>query len=345
MIGMGENLPVRIFIFSPNGWKSNSPAIKAYTYENATWKCISNKKIPQLIYDRFTAKAAGENQAYTRLVMYLTKNKFTFCNPLPMANLMRNKLQFHQFLVENDIPTLHGFSIEDATNPLIDKWFEYNDTIYIKPIEGSGGKGISLIINQNSNYYLKTSSGTNKIEKDKLMAILHKTFESNSYFIQPKARTRNYKGAPYDIRVLIQNDGNDNYLVTGMAVRLGQINSWVSNLDAGGRGVALDELQNHFIDDFGLTTDQLKDKIESICKACSNALVQYSGRYAEIALDILLTDDYGPLIIEGNSKPARWIFNSIACNYDPETPEYKKFKALRKKTVIFPLKFAIKSNF
>ena len=36
------------------------------------------------------------------------------------------------------------------------------------------------------------------------------------------------------------------------------------------------------------------------------------GSFIEIGYDILFTKNKGPVIIEGNAKPSRWIFNVIS---------------------------------
>jgi glutathione synthase/RimK-type ligase-like ATP-grasp enzyme len=341
MVNFGFDLPVTLFVFSPIDWIENTNKILAYSFENGKWSSYM-RTIPKIIYDRFTAKSQIESDKILKFREYLKRNNYNFLINPDLAELLRNKLKFHEFLIANNLPTINGFHISNITQNKLIELFNYNDTIYIKPISGSGGFGIAICEKNNDKAILKTTTETLEINVEELANILVSKF-SNNYFIQTKALTDYYNNCPYDIRVLIQNYGNKNYEITGIVVRVGQQGAWVSNLNSGGKGIAYEELENYFIETYKF--HDLKNIITKICLDCCLKLDEIYDGFAEIAFDILLTFDKGPIIIEGNSKPARWVFNSIASNYELNSEQDIKYKELRKKTVILPLIYVTNNKF
>jgi hypothetical protein len=58
-----------------------------------------------------------------------------------------------------------------------------------------------------------------------------------------------------------------------------------------------------------------------------------------LGFDILLTEDRGPIILEANSKPARWIFNLLAARFPENSEEALYYRQLRAQSVAAPLHF------
>ncbi|MBI5219959.1 MAG: YheC/YheD family protein [Bacteroidia bacterium] len=341
MVNYGKELPVKIYVFSPVDWLDNSNIIIAYYYEDGLWKKIK-RSIPNLIYDRFTAKTKFENDRIEIFRNFLINNNYNFLINPSLSELLKNKIKFHDYLINNNFPTIHGFKISDLTMDIIETLFKYNDTIYIKPIFGSGGFGIAICEKEDDKIILKIDKEIHTFDYSNIINEILNRF-NNDYFIQSKVHTINYENSPYDIRVLVQNYGNQNYEITGMAVRMGQKNSWVSNLNSGGKGYAFEELEPFFYETYQI--NDLRNKISQICIDCCYNLDKQFGSFVEIAFDILLTLDKGPIIIEGNSKPARWVFNTIADNYQANSEQEIKYKELRRKTVILPLIYVSNNKF
>ncbi|NOQ70701.1 MAG: hypothetical protein GQ574_01795 [Crocinitomix sp.] len=344
MITMGKEWPIKVYIFSPTNWLAGEETIKCFEYVDNTW-CSSIRKIPTIIYDRYISKTAEEEERKNTFLSYLTKNGHNFSTPLQLVDIVKDKLKFHNFLSKNKIPSIAGLKLKQATEADLNTLIKSNQAVFIKPIQGSGGKGIAVLIKSNDEFVLKTFDDKVIIPRNEVLAQLKARFNPERYFIQAKAQLIAYENAPYDIRVLVQNNGKSDYQITGLALRLGQKHSWVSNLNSGGRGIALAEMNAYFQRNFNKTTDEITQDISELCLNCCAALTHEYGDFIEIAFDILLTKDLGAIIIEANTKPARWIFNTIADNYKEGTSEHKLYKSIRQKTVVFPLIFATNQNF
>ena len=242
------------------------------------------------------------------------------------------------------VPIIGNIFQKNINENVLENYFNYNKTIYIKPLNGSRGRNISIIKKENNKYNLFFNSKKNLIKRKEILFYLKKKFDKNLFFIQKKAKTFEFSNSPFDIRVLIQNKGNNNYALTGMAVRKGKKNHWISNLDAGGKALRLEEINFLVKKEMNKNIYFIKKEIENICLKTCELLHSKYGDFSEIAFDILLTKDLGIIILEGNSKPARWIFNSIAFDLKDEFLK-KKYFNLRKKSVRLPLIFAMNNKF
>ncbi|MEL7147738.1 MAG: YheC/YheD family protein, partial [Bacteroidota bacterium] len=217
---------------------------------------------------------------------------------------------------------------------------EEQRTIYIKPRYGSGGRGITLLRYEGNHVVIQSESTIKSLAIEDLSETLSQDFPADNFVLQPGARVRKYKGACYDIRAMIQNDGTDRYEVTAISVRVGRKGHWVSNLNSGGDGLAIEALDDHFRQEFGQSASAVVHEVKEISERCVGPIKDTYGDFAEIALDMLYTVDHGPVILEGNSKPSRWVFNRIAEQHPEGSPLYDRYKFLRKKTVSLPVLYA-----
>jgi len=337
MVNESLDLPVSIFVFSPMRWEDNQSNIKGYELIDNVWN-DAEKPIPNIIYDRFTAKAKGEKEQYLKFRNFLVANNTKFTTPLSLVALLRDKVQFHNYLLKKGIPTLPAIIIKDLTKQEVDKFFEYNSVLYIKPISGSNGAGIAILETDSKKGVFKEQTKRVEVDKAECFEYLLNNFDKDNYFVQPKAKTLNYEDKPYDIRVLIQNYGHKKYKISGQGVRIGEQGNWISNISAGGGAKPLDVLKPT-IEQYGLDFSEQMEKMEKMCIDCTHALHEFYGDFVEIAFDILLTKDLGPIVLEGNSKPARWIFNLLSDNFPKNSPEYKEFQKIRMLSVKLPLIF------
>jgi len=145
--------------------------------------------------------------------------------------------------------------------------------------------------------------------------------------------------APFDIRVLVQNYGCE-YKVTGSAVRIGQKKSMTSNLNSGGSALPIAEMSSFFEEKYSTKIDVLQYEIEKLCLDCTKILSNQYGAFCEIGFDILITKEKGPIIIEANAKPSRWVFVKIADYLDKLGKDNSYYINCRKETVSVPMKYA-----
>lgn len=329
---------IKVLFFSPLHWKQSS-MIDGYEFINDQWNQVKGA-IPQLIYDRAFSKSEEEKSQIERCRAWLSKTDHHLLNPFDLAHLLNNKIEFHKFLQKHKIPTLKTYPI--GTNEIIKEDLSFTENrIYLKPNFGSKGEGIYVIEKLPDGFNLIDRIGKSTFFKTlkKLNDFLKlEPLDLYKYFLQEEASVKPIDQAPFDIRVLVQNYGEE-FKITGMGVRIGQKHSVTANLNSGGKAIPVDDLETFLKTEYQKELLEVVKDIEQICLKTSLLLEKKFGSFLEIGFDILITQE-GPIIIEGNAKPSRWIFNVIADELESKNESSTQYKNLRNETVRVPLQYA-----
>ena len=83
------------------------------------------------------------------------------------------------------------------------------------------------------------------------------------------------------------------------------------------------------------------EQVKKISFDTCMAIDQKFGEFAEIGLDFLLSTE-GPIVMEANSRPSRWVFNVLADRYQDEPEQSLFYKSQRTLSVKMPAVFAKK---
>lgn len=339
MVKSVPHLQNEIFFFSPLQWESGTNSISGYKFIEQNWVDVK-ERIPDIIYDRSFSSSDDQKVKIEECRQFLSESGRKILNPFELANLLNNKVKFHSFLLRSGIPTLKTYPFEMLRNE--DLFDDLGGTQwYIKPTFGSKGQGIYVIEKKDDRYTLYDGLGRSNIFTNykALIKELKTMVGDVDYFIQEAANTAYYDYSPFDIRVLVQNYG-DRYEVTGKAVRIGQKSSKTSNLNSGGNAIPFHEMDSFFKSNYSIDAQTLQRDIENLCLNCVERIRHSIGDFCEIGFDILITKDKGPIIIEGNAKPSRWVFMKIADYLENKGLDNSLYLKKRKETVSVPMKYA-----
>ena len=332
--------PKVMFFFSLLEWEEGKERVSGFNFIDNKW-VETEDKLPEIIYDRAFSKEEKDKHKLERIRNYLTSRKKKILNPLKLTNLLNDKVKFHEFLLSNKIATLQYFPFSKLTD--VDFLENLNTkSVYVKPIYGSKGEGIYKIEKEDEEMFL-LHHGNLVTPFDSypplLGLLLDEIPDQDRYFVQEEAQIQKHENAPFDIRVLVQNYGNE-YAVTGKAVRIGRKYSITSNLNSGGYALPIEELEKFFHLNYEYSLKEIHEKIEDLCLSCCNVLKDEFGDFCEIGFDVLITKDRGPIILEANAKPSRWVFVKIADYLESIEKDNSYYLDRRKETVSVPMKYA-----
>jgi hypothetical protein len=303
-----SKLDVDIYFFSPQNVKRTGITSGFYYSKNNGWK---EKQYPQpdLIYDRFRNLSPGP---FASFLSFRKQTKSPFLN-----SRLANKFTVHNYLnshpiIQKWLPEAHIFRGAESILPLLNRY----SSIYLKPTNGTGGKGIlRLERDGNANFSVLGRNQQRNIIKKSFSA-----FSSLAPFVNKWA-----SGFPYlaqqgldlqwlphhvtDFRLLVQKDGQGKWSITGLCGKIGGVRSATSNLHGGGKPTDPDTFFQPF---FSVEKRQmLFAECHELGLLVSSFLEKRFGRLVELGIDLGIDRNGRIWLIEVNPKPGRDLFRQI----------------------------------
>lgn len=320
---------VQVEVFSPTDVEADN-SVRTLTYDASLGKWIRRRtSMPPVIYDRCRYKAAAN---YQMLKAFRNRHAKLIFLSRPLAN----KWSMHQILSENEgirpfLPVTVRFS---SVQELL-KFIKKHTLVYVKPKNGTGGRGIlrieqlgpDLFLLQGRNHQ-RTIIAPYRASEKQLSIKLHTLKLSNDYVVQQGIQLTLKDGRVHDYRLLIQKNGRGEWEVTGCAGRIGPHRSITSNLHGGGSAVSQDKLLAYRFPS-PEKTETIKKEMNNFAYKLADFLETKFGKLCELGMDIAVDPKGNVWLLEVNPKPSREVFRKIG-----EIATYQK-------AVSRPLEYAV----
>jgi glutathione synthase/RimK-type ligase-like ATP-grasp enzyme len=325
-----KKLEMNIIVFTPEDLHPNKKLVDAlhYDFAKAKWS-RSWEEIPEIIYDRCRYQ---KNFRFS----LLRKFRADFPQLTYLNHPIAHKWNVHKTLYKNQnirpfLPETIQFHKPADLIPFLQI---YNLT-YLKPSDGTGGRGILQIRRLVNQHYLIQGRDRSRqiitprrMRAEQIAADFQSWGFKDQYLIQQGIPLALPDGRVHDYRLLIQKNGIAEWEVTGCAGRIGPHRSITSNLHGGGRATSTNQLlQSRFTSSEKIT--KIRESMEQLSHMVAIHLEKNYGRLCELALDIAVSPTGQVWLLEVNPKPAREVFIRIK-----EHDTYEK--AIRR-----PLEYAI----
>ncbi|HZG17071.1 MAG TPA: YheC/YheD family protein [Candidatus Bathyarchaeia archaeon] len=307
LIQEGARLGCQVFLFSPKDVEVTSHTIygyvpaetKGWVRRRATW--------PDVVIDRYRYSPTA---AFQRYVDFRKRKLFPYAN-----NRLANKWKVHQVLIKDErmhpwLPDTLRFN-KAALRSMLKK----HSQLYVKPANGTGGRGILKIERTATGYHLlgrdqnrvKRSIRTNKLST--LLPKVERWVNHGYYIIQQGLALDLKPGRSVDMRLLLQKNQKGEWTITGHGIRVGGEKSATSNLHGGGKAVdSIRFLASRFNED---RAKEIVAECEQLGYQTAATIEGHFGRMLELGLDIGIDTDGRVWLIEVNPKPGREIFKEL----------------------------------
>jgi glutathione synthase/RimK-type ligase-like ATP-grasp enzyme len=309
----GRSIPGMVYLFTPGSINWSNKTVRGSNYRLASdaagggYWTSSVYPLPDVVYDRVSTRR-GETQSG----MVKTKRKLKSLPYLIYFNpSFLNKWRVHRLLQNNEelLPYLPETKLLSREN--LNEMLEKYPVLYLKPCNGSLGKGI-IKVNRvaapkikytvyNRYRHSNTSADVNALMK---ATVRHR--KRKSYLVQQGLSLAKYHDCAFDIRIIYQKNGMGEWKITKKFVRVAPPGSSVSNLSRGGM---VETCRKVFPSLFNKNQDLIDEKnqeIKQLCQIVAQTLESQSeSTYGELGLDIGIDRNHKLWIIEVNSKPRK----------------------------------------
>lgn len=303
---------IDVYVFTPENIDEGNRRIHAHQYDPADrkWK---RKWIPypELFLDR---------SRFHSIARYRAVSSFRRRNPQLrfISSPLANKWTLYQHLARKPAirpflpPTILYRRFDDLRRELLSR-----NTVFLKPINGTGGRNILRIERKAPGVYAVRGRMKNRriiperrVNLLQLRNIVLAKSPANRFIIQQAIDLQLKNGSVHDYRMLVQKNGNGRWEVTGCAGRVGPAGSVTSNLHGGGRAVPMIKLLTLWFKN-SRQAKKTADDIYAFGLLMGETLESIFGRMCEFGLDIAVDQKGHIWLLEVNSKPSRQVFIRI----------------------------------
>lgn len=311
MIIEGSRMGLDVFVFTPMDVHPSKEQIHALVFDPKSGKWSRKwRSFPNMIYDRCRIQRSARFQ---QLLRFRERYKHLLFLNRPLRNkwtihqTFSQKSRFRQHMPE----TLLYHSSAD-----LHRMLKQSPVLYIKPANGTGGRGILRIERVKDSKGVFDIQGRRqdrriipprKVSASRLDSIVRQWCIGGRFLVQQGIPLRLPGGRFHDYRMLVQKNGQGVWELTGMAARVGAARSVTSNLHGGGRAVRAETLLKEWLGSQD-KTDKVMRTAEKLGLDAAAFLEESFGALCELALDLAIDREGRIYVLEVNPKPAREVF-------------------------------------
>jgi len=214
-----------------------------------------------------------------------------------------DKLIKTSILLGNEFIRAHIPATSYMTRASLMRMLSRYGMVYIKPKNGSFGRGVIRITKQGLRYTSHAGLAvTSYTSFDALYDAILKRTKGERYIVQKGVHSLRYHGKVFDFRVVVQRSPQGKFEVTGIAARISQGGRVVSNGGGGGAVGTVDSLLNPHQRNIAMP------RIHKLSLAVMHQVRKHWPSQKEIGLDIALDYNLKPWLIEFNARPDHRMF-------------------------------------
>ncbi len=312
---LGKRRGIDVYVCSADSFDAEPGRLTAWRWGEAGWSPGAAAP-PDIVYDRSFFTSFAQRLAANRLLqrLRLLKRYRILGGGLPGKADVHEALRRHPELAGHLPPSSRFQAGEHSVAELLKP---HAHGVVLKPSAGMQGKGVVHLARslQGEGVIAKGRSGSNRVVQRQFASDsacdrwLERVTDGVSYIVQPYLMLRGDDDKPFDVRLLLQKDGDGRWTITGSVVRTGQPGTLTSNLHGGG---SAEPALQALADKFGAPkAERLLSRLHTISMQTAVQLENEFGRLAELGLDLGIEPDGSIWLLEANSKPGRSSFRLI----------------------------------
>ncbi|MDE2845709.1 MAG: YheC/YheD family protein [Gemmatimonadota bacterium] len=338
-------LDMRAVVFDATDVNAAQGTVSPATVVDGRWVECGPEPWPAVIYDRAPVIDPACARAADRTRNLFDRSGIPFVNPGSFVRLAVDKLEMHRRLADAGLALPHtGILDAYALRAFLARY----DHVYVKPRVGSLGTGVMEIVRAaGGRQVIRTLDATYETRgagpaMDRIMALTAGArAEHMGCLVQQgiSAEPAGKRRFPrFDLRLLMQKNGQARWKLTGLAARVGQTSGPTTNLSNGARSEEAEPVLDAL---YGRQRrKEILRRAEEASFAACRLLDAELGPIGEVGLDIVPDVAGLPWIIEINARPGRNVFRRIARSADVPATARQRYGAIRRRSVARPFEYA-----
>jgi glutathione synthase/RimK-type ligase-like ATP-grasp enzyme len=306
----GKRRGLKVIVFTPDDVEPRTERIHALIFlaDKRSW-VRRWVRFPPIIYDRCRYQRSGR---FERLLAFRKK----YAHLTYLNRPLRNKWTIYRTFREESairphLPSTRLYQSPEDVAAMLRRY----PTVYFKPINGTGGRGIlridrlrgGTLLLQGRDHQRKIVA-PRRLSQENLASVIRSwDLAGDRYIVQQGLNIKLANGRIHDYRMLVQKNGSGEWQVTGCAGRIGAAKSVTSNLHGGGEAASMDSLLRRWIGS-DIHISKIKESAETLGIEAAKRLEKHFGELCELALDLAIDRNGQVWLLEVNPKPSREVF-------------------------------------
>ncbi len=294
---------VRLIVFSPLDINWEQGTVLGFVYRPGVGWQARYYPVPRIVYDRLFPSRGRWGLYFSQAARMRRAFRVTM-----MGRGLHGKWQMYRIVrrYEDLRPYLPETRLGSGRNLAI--MLSRYDTVFVKPVFGSGGMGIASI-RRASGGFTVDRVGHPRLRVNSLAGAVAALGGLNRrYLIQQGLKLNYLRGSTFDIRAIVQKNGEGQWQISGKAVRVGRRGNITSNLHTGGRAYSVTSVLQH---SFGEKAEQIEQELDQLAIRVAQVMNKHAGPLCDLGLDMGVDVSGKVWLIEVNSKPGRKVFLQI----------------------------------
>ncbi|HZG83596.1 YheC/YheD family protein [Paenibacillus sp.] len=300
------------YVFAPEWIDWERKQIRGYAYDESSGEWTRGRfPFPRVVYDRAFFRTKAELDRHRALLRRLTAERGVELLGLCLGG----KLEVHRLLAKDPETAALLPATARYTGPgALARWLRERGEAVLKPNGSSHGRGVFRLRRIGPDAY--EARGRTRANRPaayrfgSLNALLRwvdrRLVADSRFLVQAYLTLTANDGAPYDIRALVQKDGEGRWRLTGAAARVGAVGGLTSNLHGGGTSR---EAADFLLEQFGeAEAERILESIRAASMAVPRVLERWHGPLLELGIDFGVDRRGRVWLLEVNSKPGRMSF-------------------------------------
>lgn len=275
-------------------WKEKCIFGQYFNFMTERWE-YGKLPIPSVVYKRGFNKRNDFVNEYKEEFNWKVFNDIRF-DKWEFYSLLKDNEYLVRFLPETELLTVANLS----------KFLHQYRKVILKPKKLSRGRGITIITRTPDEtleiHDFRRFNDFTISESQLEDYLINGKYLESEYIIQPFLKLAKVNDSPWDIRVVMQKNAQNQWVCNGIECRLAPKGKMITNISGGGRALYLKEAVELAFGDEADTRLIEKD-IHSISIEFCKMMDLTGYHYAEFGLDIALDQEQHYWFIEANVRP------------------------------------------